>query len=441
MVESWQRKQYYSPRVIIDANSILESVANDHIVCLTTQQLEMLRNLTQYLHRRVTFVEQYEKDYYVVPGESDWNDIQEMVADLEYRLMATTCEDIVTALQAIASCVCNIAYWQERIAATLPDLSGYVDTDQVTYLPVNEVMGSPSQPASDQEKCELAQAFYWYIYDAFTEKILPFANSTADQLAAAIIATCAFGAIATFVGIPVAILGVILGVVVSWGVEGAIANFTSWLYASKDEIVCILYQNLPNLDAAASALTTWVNSETSPSYLDKKVLLSMLASTWHMSFVMQDQQENGTWDTYIESGACDECGPPPMQCVSIRDYVGSDWDGGTVESENGRATLKAGWSAYTYETVEAIAYPSYLIFSWIPRSTTDTFARAKYGVRVDGVTVYMQGQTPNREKDIEWQEWVNLPAIAVGSTLELMIQQDAYWIEPCYFCLSDTIPT
>jgi len=82
------RMSFYTPlRVLIDSGRILNPTVKDGTVYLAAAHLEMLRNLTQYLHRRSTFVSEYESMYYLMPDDTDWDSIEQIVAELEYRLM------------------------------------------------------------------------------------------------------------------------------------------------------------------------------------------------------------------------------------------------------------------------------------------------------------------------------------------------------------------
>jgi len=314
MSESWRIKKYYEPRVLIDTERILDTEFDAVLVCLTGAQVEMVRNLTQYLHRRSTFAQGYETAYYLAPNNDDWDAIEAIVADLENKLMSECIDDLVTAveaqtavLDAMMQCVCEMANFQGQAAGALPDLSGYVDATLVNYDAPGESEGSPTAPATDTEKCELAQAMYYYIYDAFTEDILPFANASADTITAAIVATSTFSLLGGFLGLPVVVLAYIVSGVIAWAIDGAISSIINWLLAIKDEYVCALYNAYPDYGLASQSASSLIDSDGTLSYLEKAMLKSLMASSWHMTWVSDDQQTNGTWDSYFVPGQCDLC--------------------------------------------------------------------------------------------------------------------------------------
>jgi hypothetical protein len=80
---------YKYNQVLIDASRILNSPFSDAVLLVSGAQLELLRNMTQYLNRRSTFVDTYHTNYYQLPSDGDWDEIQAVVADLEYKLMGS----------------------------------------------------------------------------------------------------------------------------------------------------------------------------------------------------------------------------------------------------------------------------------------------------------------------------------------------------------------
>jgi len=82
-----QRYGYTYHRVLVDSARILDSQFDDAVIYVTGAQLEMLRNMTQYLHRLSTYVSDYQPGYYLSPTVEDYDDILAIVADLEDVLM------------------------------------------------------------------------------------------------------------------------------------------------------------------------------------------------------------------------------------------------------------------------------------------------------------------------------------------------------------------
>jgi len=87
MSESERRFRYVSDRVLVDAGRILDPQFDDALVYLTGAQVEMLRNVSQYLDRRQTYVTNYGPGYYLCPADEDFDTILAIAADLEETLM------------------------------------------------------------------------------------------------------------------------------------------------------------------------------------------------------------------------------------------------------------------------------------------------------------------------------------------------------------------
>jgi hypothetical protein len=87
MAESDRRHKYAYNRVLIETERILDPQFDDAVVFLSGAQLEMLRNVTQYLNRRNTYVSEQFLDYYLAPTVADYDVILAIVADMEESLM------------------------------------------------------------------------------------------------------------------------------------------------------------------------------------------------------------------------------------------------------------------------------------------------------------------------------------------------------------------
>lgn len=87
MSEEERRRKYRWNHVMIDTPRVLSPQFDDAVVYLTGAQLEMLRNITQYLERRETYVSEYNPGYYLTPTIAEFDGILAIVADLEEVLM------------------------------------------------------------------------------------------------------------------------------------------------------------------------------------------------------------------------------------------------------------------------------------------------------------------------------------------------------------------
>lgn len=86
MSEEERRTGYNTQRILIDAIRILEPSFYPQGIYLSGAQVELLRNVTAYLGRRSTFVDEYHGAYYLMPDDTDWSAIEAIVADLEEKL-------------------------------------------------------------------------------------------------------------------------------------------------------------------------------------------------------------------------------------------------------------------------------------------------------------------------------------------------------------------
>lgn len=84
---SEQRYGYTYHRVLIESARVLSPQFSDAVIYVTGAQLEMLRNMTQYLNRLTTYVSDYQPGYYLSPTVEDYDDILAIVSDLEDVLM------------------------------------------------------------------------------------------------------------------------------------------------------------------------------------------------------------------------------------------------------------------------------------------------------------------------------------------------------------------
>lgn len=82
-----RRNGYTYNRVLIEASRVLDTQFSDAVVFLTGAQIEMLRNVSQYLSRRDTYVTEYKEGYYITPSDEDYDSILQVVADMEETLM------------------------------------------------------------------------------------------------------------------------------------------------------------------------------------------------------------------------------------------------------------------------------------------------------------------------------------------------------------------
>jgi len=261
MSESWRRKSYYDPRVVIRTSFVLDPPFPDALVCLTGPQLAMLRNVTQYLHRRSTFASEYHEGYYLAPTNEEWDQLAAIVSDLEDKLM--TCEDFMQVLQdikAAAECACE----------KLTDLprtgwpTGGIHEDQPDYddyqSPVEREVGDPPG--------ELATWDDWDDYKCIAAQIVV---DDATSLTGKLANLYSAGAIITFEAFQILILGtsltppvaLVLLVVEALLVAGTLITVQAvedWISTHALDIVCAI-QGATSQGVARLALEDLLDAE------------------------------------------------------------------------------------------------------------------------------------------------------------------------------------
>jgi hypothetical protein len=85
---SEDRSYYVQDRVLIETARVRDRATIRCMPRLTDAELDIIRNVLEYAHRRETFVTTYYPTYYEIPDATDWDEIQRIVAELEYKLMA-----------------------------------------------------------------------------------------------------------------------------------------------------------------------------------------------------------------------------------------------------------------------------------------------------------------------------------------------------------------
>lgn len=89
MIDVLRKHVSSQQRILVDANAFLNTEFRDACLFFTGGHIELMRNLVEYANRRSTWVSDYYIGYYLSPDDTDWNLIQQSVADLEGILMST----------------------------------------------------------------------------------------------------------------------------------------------------------------------------------------------------------------------------------------------------------------------------------------------------------------------------------------------------------------
>lgn len=313
MTEIWRRKPYYKPRVLIDAARVLDPQFDDALLCITGAQLEMLRNLTQYLHRRSTFVSENHDGYYLVAGNDDWDAIQAIVAELEETLMG--CEEFTALFQAMLTqleCVCSKMTTLTRSGpALLPLVERYLEDGTMV-----DVDGAGDTTPADADRCAIAQLTFWRAWGFLTEWAQPAQELGMDIVVPMVIALFVLTTGAPVLGIPAGTLILMLIALVQALVEGSLVNVQNEYWAFKDELICALYLGLDISYRQAENNTDAVIADmTGLSPIDK-TLLHIMTEPWLIALAAQAWSMQTSWAlANVEVGYCDDCD----------EVVGSDW--------------------------------------------------------------------------------------------------------------------
>lgn len=330
MSEDWRKKKYYNPRVLIDTERILDPQFNDILICLTGAQVEMLRNLTQYLHRRSTFAQDYGLIGYLAPDNEDWDTIQAIVASLEEALMG--CDDIVAQLAAIARAIKGIS---GPSSITPGMVETFVDSGELQY---EDDYGTDAV-VGDAKQCAIAQLTWSFAYEMLVEVFQPIQDKLSD-----VMMPIALVAIASWIGTPVIgipvglILATIWAAIESWE-EGQLANVISGLVSAKEELVCAVFTGL-QVDQQAAYLAAADIIDELPGWSPIDISLGKtLFSPWVMNQMEKAYENETTWATNnVTPGFCDDCLPY---------IIGNNWyakvvlpTAGTIEFDH---EPPAGW--------------------------------------------------------------------------------------------------
>jgi hypothetical protein len=374
MSETWRKKRYYKPRVILPTSDILDNPFPGRLVYLSGAETSLIRNLLAYAHRRVTFATTYADSYYLTPTTEEWDLLQELVANLEDTLMTDCCEELNETLQGIKTVLEAMGLSLVGLDDSLEEIDlkmGSMDTSLATVASEAgtanahledvataidcicrrlEVSGlgtavdpkwadnpdnfdtwtwgkeEPNPTITSQEEleaCQLAQLWYQAGYELLSEVILPalrFGFDTVIPAAAALVAAWT-GGLALPVAIGVYATAELIQELLELGYDSAESNLMNWLWTNKQDLVCPMFVAL---QAGGSASSMWapiwaavVESSEDISYGDK-LLVRLFMGGLALSGAKVAFDAETTWaQTVPTEGYCDTCPDEPI--------VGSDW--------------------------------------------------------------------------------------------------------------------
>lgn len=317
MSEQWRVKRYYRTRVLIDTDDVITPAYDSILVCLEPSELAMLRQITQYLHRRSTFASEYSDNYYLAPSDEQWDSLQAIVAGLEEKLMAG-CDEIVAALETIATntaCICN-NLTNPPLAQPGPAYDAVIEEylgDGTLSIDDNNGGTLPA----DAERCALAQLTYAFMFEFMDETVIPTEKVLVD-----IILPLAVGAVTSAIGtpllgVPVAAITATLIALGDLAADNELANLRNALFANKEELVCAMYSGLEVSYAQAhNQAAAIVNDMESLGATDKIIVRALLAP-WAMAQCKRVYDAATSWATSNVTA---------NYCVACEDITqGTDW--------------------------------------------------------------------------------------------------------------------
>jgi hypothetical protein len=426
------------------------------LYCLPVAGAVALLAISEYLERRITFVtEVIDNEFFKSPNDDDLNLIWEVVAETQEGLMASC--DLQALVDELASfknlynwnegqnrdqmaglieCVCRLALATAQQGSNLLNLVRWENQDRVSYAVESETEAVYTPPVSDADRCEWSQCIYWYMYEMLTEVLLPFADEASDALVAAVVATGIFTSLASFIGLPIAIVTSLVVMLIDWAIDGSIANVTNWLIANRDELICELYKGLPSREQAYANVKAYCEGSGEISYLDAKVIIALM-QPWHMGWIKLEQDTNSTWDPFLVPGQCDDCEEYPPSCYVVGMCDLADWSGGLVVCLDGWAVIQGGQATYIGADFDIPLSNAYLRVYWTPKSEAGEPARVDLGL-TDGVIDYPTITNAEGPADIQRYDDGLIPNQLWGeSGIQLYGVQDAWWAQIDAICIKE----
>jgi hypothetical protein len=315
-MSEWRRKKYYSPRVLISVLGTLEPDAEPGLICLSGSQVEILRNLTHYLHYRSTWVDEYHRDYYLAPDNDQWDVLQAIVADLEDKLMnCQQYDDLLENILAAAQCAC---YNSRRNPGLDYDPT---DDEQTNLYTIDDVVPDGDVTHVGDAACAVAQLWYQWGYEIITEKVLPASRWTWDYLLSAIAGFAGIAIGGPPVGLGLYAVAELVQECLNAFYDASETNLVNWMESHQQDIVCSLWVGILAGGDASGVWATTYTEEVSPSEEisnTDKLIINLFMGRWAGLSAQQAYANETDWATAnVVPGYCSACPEEPIQ--------GSDW--------------------------------------------------------------------------------------------------------------------
>jgi hypothetical protein len=258
MSEEWRKRNYYRPRVLVGVDDTLNCTYPGGVVCLSGAQLNIIRNVLAYAHRRANWVSDYYDDYYLVPDNDDWDSVQAIVAELEDSLMS--CEEIGEQLGRMGDaleCICHTI----GVLATAgqPADPGYEEQPYYDDRPcdVTPHVGNPPPPFLNWEEwdvyvCIAAQKLVDDLRDAVIEMGVAIRSGTIVSFS-----VVNGWLVLTVISIPVSIVILVVTILIALGITWAYEAVVTWIEEHKTGLVCAIY-NGTDMTSAYDAVQAYI---------------------------------------------------------------------------------------------------------------------------------------------------------------------------------------
>lgn len=363
MAETWRKKHYYRPRVVVPTEEILNPSISGGLMFLSGSEIGLITTLLAYAKRRSTFASEYHESFYLAPTNEEWDDLELIVGALEDTLMTDCCADLVAVLETINTtlqehdvslvalatqttliagdvpgivagleCICGRIGNLELNVTVSPDWPNYPDTEN--YFDWGTGEPDPTIPAQgDSDACDLAQAWYQAGFELMTEVVLPTMRFGFDKVLPA--AAALLAAITGGTSIPVT-MGVyafaeLIQELLELAYDAAETNLENWLFVHKEDLVCPMYVVLKDGGTMSSVWPNIYADVIAPAgdlSLGDKLLISFAYRGVAMAAANVAKTQNSAWYQSVpEAGYCDSCEEDPI--------IGSNWWALPISAEDG----------------------------------------------------------------------------------------------------------
>jgi len=342
--EVWRNKAYYPKRVLVETARILDNPFDATIICLEGAELELLRNLCQYLHRRSTFVSEYHDAHYVAPSELEWDELEAIVANLEEKLMGCTeIKDLLEAILVQVTCTCAQTTASLQNDVSVPDYGPSLQPAIDGYITSGAMQIEDDywdDTAVDVDRCPIAQLVFWQAWEFTTEIMQPVAKETIDILLPLAMAALAASCGTVILAIPAGIVLALLWKLIEIDVAESLINVQNAMWSYKQELICSIWGGLAtDYRAAEERATETIANMAGLSALDK-VALRMMFSPWAIGLCAKAWTNQTAWAlANVDPGACATCAWWSRKTWAMPPCPGI-WTGTFACSDKGRTSVR-----------------------------------------------------------------------------------------------------